>query len=414
MKALAVLLVSFAYLAFMAAPDVTWINTDSDAGTYLWSTKNLGLSHPTGAPLYNIVGHFLTLGTDDIATRAYILSLLSAFTSALTAMILWLETRKFIAPAIFLAVGLVVSQSTIIETYGPITLTMVLLYYWRDKRWLFLVAGIAAIGLHHLAGLALLPLVVYRRKWSDLLLLTGALWYSYFWLAVRPAEVFWAHSPFMKYFFSQNFLLGGLDPSEDGWLRIQDFTLMFFGGLGITALLLPKVKDKLLWILIAGPFLYYATNLAPQTYVYAMPGFAFIAIAVSKIKMGRMWRQALAVQVAVLLLFNLGHYDIGRNLDPSPTSARAYLQDLENLPKGSVVYANRRSWETVLSWNLGTDVLVVSTGQEIDQLGVWPTHISLSSDPSRYSSVIVPCDDFPACYDRFTGIDQVGYLVDYQ
>ena len=48
-----ILLLAVAYFGMLSAPDITWINTDSDSGIYLWSTQHLGLSHPTGAPLYN-------------------------------------------------------------------------------------------------------------------------------------------------------------------------------------------------------------------------------------------------------------------------------------------------------------------------------------------------------------------------
>ena len=87
-----ILLLAVAYFGMLSAPDITWINTDSDSGIYLWSTQHLGLSHPTGAPLYNLFGHLVTKPFDTIRESAQALSLLSAVCSAITCYILYLET----------------------------------------------------------------------------------------------------------------------------------------------------------------------------------------------------------------------------------------------------------------------------------------------------------------------------------
>ena len=333
-----ILLLAVAYFGMLSAPDITWINTDSDSGIYLWSTQHLGLSHPTGAPLYNLFGHLVTKPFDTIRESAQALSLLSAVCSAITCYILYLETKRFLAPLIFAAAGVVVSQSTIIETYAATTLCMVLMYYWRDKKWLFLIPAILAIGIHHLAGLALVPLLIYRRTWTDLFILIGALWYIYYPFAVRP-DAGWSEQPWLKYFAGQNFLIGGIDPQVSLPTRLYEFLTVMVGGLGIATIFLFRITrlPKLIWFLIGLPLLYYVTDLPPQTYVYTMPSFAFLGIALSKVIENK--HEVIVVTISCLLMvgFNIYYFDIGNRLDPEPTSARIFLEDLKRLPEGSIV-----------------------------------------------------------------------------
>ncbi len=399
---------AFAYLGYLSATDVTWINTDSDSGIYIWSTKNLGLSHPTGAPLYNLYGHLVTAGTDSVKVIARNLSLLSVLFSAVTAVMLYQITRKPLAPLIFLASGLVVSQSTIIETYSMVTMLMVGLYHARKYTIPYILIGILGLGVHHLIFLALIPLSFERRNKWDLLIALGLLWYIYNIFAIRP-DAGWSQLSWYSYFFSQNFLTGGLSPEDHGLQRLGEFALIVGGGLGIALIGLIKVRDKMLWVLILLPALYYVTNLAPQTYVYLMPSFAFAAIAISR-SIGPMLSIAIAISSCFLLLFNLLAYDIGKSLDETPTSARTYLNQLETLPPGSIIYADKRGWESTMAWNSKNPVLVVTSKKDMEQRGIKNsqiTHYSAITNPSRYSSLIIYCPSFPSC--RFW-LDRVNQM----
>ena len=390
-----ILLLAVAYFGMLSAPDITWINTDSDSGIYLWSTQHLGLSHPTGAPLYNLFGHLVTKPFDTIRESAQALSLLSAVCSAITCYILYLETKKFLAPLIFAAAGVVVSQSTIIETYAATTLCMVLMYYWRDKKWLFLIPAILAIGIHHLAGLALIPLLIYRRTWTDLFILVGALWYIYYPFAVRP-DAGWSEQPWLKYFAGQNFLIGGIDPQVSLPTRLYEFLTVMVGGLGIATIFLFRITrlPKLIWFLIGLPLLYYVTDLPPQTYVYTMPSFAFLGIALSKVIENK--HEVIVVTISCLLMvgFNIYYFDIGNRLDPEPTSARIFLEDLKRLPEGSIVYAKHRGWEKVASWNVDKDIQIYTNERTLGNK--IPTHRTVLIDSSRYLVDIIPCN-YPFC-----------------
>lgn len=385
--------IALAYFGFLAAPDVTWINTDSDSGIYLWSTKHLGLSHPTGAPVYNLIGYVLTSWTDDLRIRAHVLSLFSALCSALTTLVLFKETKKFIAPVIFMASGVVVSQSTIIETYALSTLIMVLLYYYRDTKWSYVLTAIMGIGVHHLIAFAYIPIVIYRWKekklqWTDLLVFTGILWYIYIFFAIKP-DAGWSNVPWYKYFTGQQFLIGGLDIVNDGPLRLVDFVTLILGNMGIVLLSLTKLKDKLLIALILGPLIYYITGLPPQTYVYIMPSVAFAAISFSIFE-HTMWIRATAsIACLIVIGFNLYLYDIGKHLDPEPTSARMFLNQLEAIPEGSSVHVADRGYEGVMTWNIDKELTVGN----LRKLNIRPDYVSVITEPERYGTTITPCDE---------------------
>lgn len=408
-KTILVLGLSLAYFIWLAAPDITWINTDSDSTIYIWSTTHWGLSHPTGAPLYNIIGNILNQGA-TVQEAAQHLALLSAICASITTLIIFLETRNFIGPGIFLASGLVVSQSTIIETYAPVTMFIALSWYWRKNKYLFPISVALGLGIHHLIGISMVLMVFFRYRYlnrkllkTDLLIIPlGFLFYIYLPFAVQPPAS-WSVISWSNYLFGQNFLTGGLDPIASGPQRLRDFALVFFGGLGITSIFLFKIRDVALISLILVFIIYYVTNLAPQTYVYLYPSFFFVAVAMGQIKFGKTTHLVLAINISLLIIFNLFWYDIGRNLDPSPTSARMYLSELQQLPNNSIIYADRRGWEYALQWyipaenNIKVYTKLPEFEQAMEENPNANTYRSILVDSTRYYSVITPCTIKSGC-----------------
>lgn len=408
-KTILVLGLSLAYFIWLAAPDITWINTDSDSTIYIWSTTHWGLSHPTGAPLYNIIGNILNQGA-TVQEAAQHLALLSAICASITTLIIFLETRNFIGPGIFLASGLVVSQSTIIETYAPVTMFIALSWYWRKNKYLFPISVALGLGIHHLIGISMVLMVFFRYRYlnrkllkTDLLIIPlGFLFYIYLPFAVQPPAS-WSVISWSNYLFGQNFLTGGLDPITSGPQRLRDFALVFFGGLGITSIFLFKIRDVALISLILVFIIYYVTNLAPQTYVYLYPSFFFVAVAMGQIKFGKTTHLVLAINISLLIIFNLFWYDIGRNLDPSPTSARMYLSELQQLPNNSIIYADRRGWEYALQWyipaenNIKVYTKLPEFEQAMEENPNANTYRSILVDSTRYYSVITPCTIKSGC-----------------
>lgn len=424
---IAVLGLALAYFIWLAAPDVTWINTDSDAGIYLWSTREWGLSHPTGAPLYNIVGNIINQGA-NLQEAAQRLSILSAVTAALTALVLYRETKSWVAPGVFMAAGVVVSQSTIVETYAPVTLTIALAWHWRNSPRLFPVAMALGMGIHHLIGFTVVPLMIWRyyrvgqgsgfpavSRYDSIGFLVGVAWYAiYFPFAIKP-EAAWAGRGIFDYFTSQSFLTGGIDPIEDGFQRIREAVFILAGGFGASFIVLFwKIRDKfLLWLMLAY-ILYYVTNLAPQTYVYVIPVFVFGGIALARMKLGRYQKVIVYTTIPILMVFNIFAYDIGRTLDESPTSARQFIDRVETLPDESTIISIGRGWERGLLWNKKSEntVRIITSYTQFDgwigDPAITPTYRSVVVDPSRYLVRLIRCYTRLSCKygrNRIDGVD---------
>jgi len=386
---------------------MTWINTNSDGVTYLTSAKYLVLSHPTGAPLYNLINAGV-VRIVPFGDEFWRLAMVSVAASTATAYLLFAITKSLLAPAIFLASGLVVSQSTIVETYALVTLIAVAAYYLHIRgrhisKYIVISAGLATHPLSLLVLLVVLAHDTYLRR-----RLTSSLWalvclplYLYVPLVNRPpyhwirGEGFW---DYFNYFTSQAGLIGGIDLlGRDMLIRLQDFALIICGGFGFALVLVvlglrrTYRVDPVLVALCSVFAFYYLFNLAPQTYVYLMPSFAFGAIIATKVDILFLKRLALTAAVALMLL-NLQLYDIGRTLDPSPTSATQFYEQLDSLPNGSVVWTGVRGWETVVVWyyqrenpNRGIEVLSEALVKVRRLRGSYhTTHETVLVDPGRY------------------------------
>lgn len=377
-----VLGLSLAYFTVLTAPGLTWINTDSDGATYLTSAKYFTLSHPTGAPLYNLIN--MAAVRIPLGEEAWRLAIMSAIAASLTTALLYLITKNLLAPLVFVASGLVVSQSTIIETYSLVTLLMVLGYYLhtKDSRLKYLVLGFG-LAVHHLAIFALLPLMVYdyfnnKSLRSSLLVLPPLLLYIY--VPVFNREPFnWiagnGFSAYIKYFTGQGGLIGGLSiiPTEDLIKRIQDFSVVVFGGFAFSIVLLIfgiiisiQQKNYLLPALVILPLAYYASDLAPQTYVYTLPAFAFGALIIANAPVEKFYKGVVVVTSLILIMLNVQLYDIGRTLDPN-LSASQYYKDLSSIPNDSTIWVDSNGWEATTVWMYNLDnglssIKVVSRG----------------------------------------------------
>jgi hypothetical protein len=191
----------FVYLQTLA-PSVSTIFDDSLELQLV--SYQLGIAHPTGYPLYVILGKLFTLL--PVGTVAYRVNLLSALCGALTAVGISLIVAKVsgrhlagFAAGIALAISPVFwSQSTIAEVYTLNSLFIVAIVYcailWGDKalaknfpqvqtrKWFWLLAFVFGLALtHHRTIVFLLPallafmLLVNRRFWRDTTMLAGAI-----------------------------------------------------------------------------------------------------------------------------------------------------------------------------------------------------------------------------------------------
>ncbi len=164
---------SFALYARTAAPSVL----SGDGGEFQFTAYLLGVAHPTGYPLYVLLGKLMTLlPVGDIAYRVTLTSaLMGAGTVAVLALLVLRVTRCMLA-ALIAAVALTVAPgmwhlSTIAEVYTLNTLFLSLLavalwhaYHagtvnaseqvdapvyrpWPNRRWLYAAAFITGLGI---------------------------------------------------------------------------------------------------------------------------------------------------------------------------------------------------------------------------------------------------------------------------
>jgi hypothetical protein len=118
-------------------------------------------------------------------------------------------------------------------------------------------------------------------------------------------------------------------------------------------------KEPLVWLFIL-PVIYYAVDLAPQTYVYMMPAIGFGAV-IAGIGLSRMkpfgklqidWKWAVLGCAVALLAFNADYFDIGRTLDPELSASEYYYKELDKVPDGQILLAQQGwEWAAVAMYN---------------------------------------------------------------
>ena len=140
LMAVAVFLISFSAYVLTLAPTITM----EDSGELVTAAATLGIAHPSGYPLYVILGKLFTLlpfGT--VAWRVNLMSaVFGALTVALLSILLWkLLKRRIIAAALSLFYAfspIFWSQSIIAEVYTLNSFFVVLLILiallWREER----------------------------------------------------------------------------------------------------------------------------------------------------------------------------------------------------------------------------------------------------------------------------------------
>lgn len=269
---------------------------------------SLGIAHPTGYPLYTLLGwlwsHLLPVG--DLAHRV---NLLSAVAAALTVSLLYLAARRLnsgrlpaaVAASIF-AVGPVWwSQATVAEVYalhGLFVALILLLTLDQRRGALLLACGLALT--HHRMALLLAPGVAIYLLWSDpgllrrprsllklaLAFLAPLLLYLYLPLRgqtvtslagahVNTWDTFWRHVLASDYgtFFSANPLAVERPATFPLQLLHSQIGLaaLLFGLLGWLALLKQPRRWVLLALLFAANFLFALNYKTADVEVFYLP-----------------------------------------------------------------------------------------------------------------------------------------------
>jgi len=331
------------------SPGITWINTDSDGAHYILAAKYMTTAHNTSAPLFLLIGRlflWIPLGSD-----AWRMGLISVVGTMIAVSFIYLIVKKLlvdnknarwlaiIASIIYGGSALVISQSTIIETYALTTGLLLGVYYFiLNKRWnvasVFLGVCLAIHPL--LTGLMWLVFFCSHkelRKWKPFIIMASfILFYLYIPIAglVNPNGNMWNNTSIEGFFrgnFGTLFMLSGGISMWDLPKRIIDTFSILGISLGFGLLLniwqflkVHKLRYELMWLVIA-PTLYFVTNLSAETYVYLIVAVAFAsivsALVLSKIK----WQFAITTLLIALGLmgYNVNYLDIGRTCFPKGT-----------------------------------------------------------------------------------------------
>ncbi len=373
------------------APNFTWVNTDSDGAHYTLAAKYLTTAHHMSAPLYLLLGRlFLFIPFNTEAWRMGLMSVLGAMGSVIFIYLILGHLLKdnpkarlyaIVSCLVFGGSALVISQSTIIETYALATMCGVGAYYFALKqRWIW---TSVMLGL----GLAIHPLlafivwvvlfVAYRemRNWKRYG--TTILFFS-----------FYLYIPIVKLVGNDLGMWGNTTPSGFfegtagmvmmlvGGLSVWDFPkrvidtiliLLISFGLGIIPLVwyfirTRKWKHHLLWLILI-PIIFFVINMATPTYVYMLPSIAFgsIAVGLGLSRMRKEWAFVVLAIAVGLLGFNGWYFDIGNHLDPD-MSAMKFYKDLSIIPDGDKFMGNGWTWAMVYVYNKeeGRNIIPIS------------------------------------------------------
>lgn len=361
-------------------PAFTWMNTDSDGVHYTFAAKYMVLAHNTSAPLFLLLGRlflFIPFGHE-----AWRFGLLLAISTIVASVVIYKIVRyhlknnskqrfyALIASLIYGGSALVISQSTIVDTYAFDTMLGLFAYYFAiQKKWILSSVFVGLLWASHtlFAWMVWIPLLIQFKPMRDRVLVFIALLGFLFYLYVPIVVVFnhapnmWNNATFKGFFTGTSGVLAmltGQIAMYDIPKRILD-TIGILGvslGLGgvvlVWALVKTKVEQSLRWLVLI-PVVYFVTNISSETYVYLMPTIAFgvvvVGIALSKIKMG--WSYTTAIVAIALLLFNANYFDIGRTEDPNMSAMKFYNIELAKIPDGQIFLGGRWNWAMVYMYN---------------------------------------------------------------
>ena len=436
-------------LLITVAPDMTWVNTDSDGIHYTYAAKYLLPAHKTSAPLFLLLGHlFLKLPFGTEFWRFAMLSVLATTASSILVYLIIKETLlkkltikynseryahlakegfleqyqgykahklyALIGALVFGGSALVISQSTIVESYALVTMLGLGAYYFASKgNWLGCAIMLGAGGaVHHLIGTTLIVLFVAHkelRQWKYIGIMSAfLLFYLYLPITVainKPLNM-WGNQTLMS------FLVDNASTAQMliGALGIWELPKRIFDAAGILGIsfglaIIPIgwtifrkgqkqvwYKRPLLWLFVL-PVIYYASDLAPQTYVYAMPaiGFGAVMVGVSLSEMRPYWKYVVLGCAVGLLVFNANYFDIGRTLDPELSASKYYHEELSKVPDGGILIAQQGwEWAAVTPYNRNENRNIVSVCQDVlpspiyqEQLRQWGVKFTYNVNDPR-------------------------------
>jgi hypothetical protein len=364
------------------APDITWMNTDSDGAHYTLAAKYLWVAHNTSAPLFLLIGHlfikFIPFGTD-----AWRFGSLLALSTVVTSIFIYLIAMRLlngknksrlyalIASIIYGGSALVISQSIIIDTYAFDTMLIVIAYYFILRKqfiWTTVFMGLCLATHPLMFGLAYFVMFVAHKELRNWKMIALTASFVLFYLYIPISKAFngaldmWGNTTIVSFFINNWGTLSMLT----GTLSVWDFPQRFLNTVGILGVSLGlglvviaiyfikrrTVKYELFWLVMIY-LLYFVTDLANETYVYIMPSIAFgaVIVAIGISQMNKYWTYAVLITSCGLMLFNANYFDIGRTLDPEMSAMKFYNEELAKIPDGQIFMGGGWNWAMVYLYN---------------------------------------------------------------
>lgn len=252
----------FGVLLMCTASDIVWVNTDCDGPHYIYSAKYLYPAHKTSAPLYLLLSHFflkIPFGMD-----AWRMALVSVLASTATAVFIIAAIRHFTVSRWYGVLGalvwggsaLMISQSTIVESYALVTMFGVGAYYFSlKKRWVLTALFLGAGGaVHHLILIPIVVILLANRgeflKWRYIgIMASFLLFYLYIPITNREPYMWLSGEGTGTNFFVDNFstmmmLVGGL--------AIWDVPKRLIDTLGVLGVSLGLALIPIVWWMLRG------------------------------------------------------------------------------------------------------------------------------------------------------------------
>lgn len=381
-------LVSVVYL-FGIAPDMTWMGLAGDAPDYVVSSMLFEKAGLGGYPLFITIGWFFeqvfhyTFGFNPY----WVLGLVSAISVIITCGYIYATIRLFSTesrlPAslgllCFASSFLVWSQGVIPEVYTMTTMFMVVGVYYFIKAYkhhrpnlLYLSGFIFGLSLatHPLVMFAILPCLYYMVKVPlegrphilKILLVSslGLVGWTQWFLGTENAYFPGLANDRWFFLFSSVGMIGNLTvyPTQVLQYRLEEFFSLVL--LSICILIPFYILGgresyrqnssfiKLLLVMCLLPAGFYFASRPPQWITYVVPSIAFLSILggiCAKYYLDRYnFKPSLVVASLCglgLLGMNLWFYDIGRSVDPSPSTMRQMYNEFSTLPEDSIIYTH--------------------------------------------------------------------------
>ncbi len=472
-------LIGVYYLAGIT-PDMTWVSQAGDSFDYVIGAENMWAVRPTGYPVFILIGWLferlpfnpfwnlaLLSAVSSLGASIVIYKMVQYLVDTEDKFLVTFEGRQgtgmamastilsyqalhrvknalgnpkiyapYIAAATYAGSFLIWTQSIVPEVYTLTTFLSLLATYFALRGWWYRVAIVlaVAVGTHHLIVFVVGPLFLYLwYQWRNRevrqnpliflgIMALGFVSYLQVILGVHGTET----TQGMGTVASQS--LGSIGfvlalPLWETGNRLLEALPIVLTGLGTSLLLLFFLRRcrevYLLGALAILPFGYYLFSNIPMWIVYAVPAFTFasvlVGIGAARFPYGKYASLFLAFPI-LLMALNLTFYDIGKTIDPEPTSAREFYEGLDTIPDGAIFYLYR--WGE--PW-LETYYYSVEKGYRFSFMfeGELKYHYESYKASVEATGIVLPDD--PACYGvlaknglYYTEWDNPKFLEDLQ